>query len=107
MTFYPVLLLRYPFEITEVNGGKVALGVEDGADAYHGIIKLNNDPAAFMFERLKEGITLPELIKACMDRYNEPVEEVGPQVMDFLDKMKEQKLIIADTSRGLKVEQAE
>lgn len=58
-----------------------------------------------MFEKLQEGITLPELIKACMDKYTDStVEEVGPQVIQFLDLLKEKGLLMADTQHGLKVE---
>lgn len=105
MTFYPKLFLRYPFETAEVGGEHVAVAVEEGAEAFHGVIRLENEPAVFMFEKLREGITLPDLIYACMQRYDDSsVEEVGPKVLAFLDSLKEQGLIQADMTQGVKDE---
>lgn len=103
MTLYPVILLRYPFEITEVGDECIAVGIEEGANAFHGIIKLENEPAVFMMKKLQEGITLPQLIAACMEHFEgSKVEEVGPKVMAFLDQLKEQGLLAIDPKRGIK-----
>lgn len=105
MIFYPRLLLNCQFEIVEVGGEVSAVSVGGGQNDYNGVILLKNESTRFMFEKLQEGITLPELIKACMDKYTDsPVEEVGPNVIAFLDKLKEQGLIVMDTQHGLKVE---
>lgn len=93
MIAYPVLSLRYKFEITEIGEETVAVCLEDGADAFHGIIKLQNDSAVFMFRRLKDGITVHDLIAECMDRYSETVEQTGPAVKDFINMMYENNLI--------------
>lgn len=104
MKLFPKLLLKSKFEIVEVGGEVTAVSIDNGVNDYNGVIQLKNEPARFMFEKLQDGITLPELIKACMDKYNDPVEEVGPKVMEFLDKLSEQKLLIVDTQHGIKVE---
>lgn len=93
MTVYPKLSLKYEFEITDVGGETVAVCLEDSADSYHGIIKLQNEPAVFMFGKLKEGIALPALIIKCMEKYSEPVEQAGPAVMEFINRMAENGLI--------------
>ena len=105
MKFFPRLVLRCPFELVEI-GGEVSAVSVGGADAnYSGVILLKNESTRFMFEKLQEGITLPELIKACMDEYTDsPVEEVGPQVLAFLDQLKEQDLLLADPQHGLRFE---
>ena len=105
MKYFPRLLLRSQFEIVEVGDEVTAVSVGgDGID-YNGVILLKNESTRFMFEKLQEGITLPELIKACMDKYTDsPVEEVGPQVLAFLDRLNEQRLLWADTQHGIKVE---
>ena len=104
MIFYPRILLRCKFEITEVADECIAVSIDEGGNAYHGVIKLNNEPARFMFEKLQEGISLPELIKACMDKYQgDTVEEVGPKVIAFLDQLKEQQLLVVDPKHGIKV----
>ena len=105
MKFFPRLVLRCPFELVEIGGEVSAVGVGDADTNYSGVILLKNESTRFMFEKLQEGITLPELIKACMDEYTDsPVEEVGPQVLAFLDQLKEQDLLLADTQHGLRFE---
>lgn len=93
MIVFPKLSLKYEFEITEVGGDTVAVCLEDGAEAFHGIIKLQNDSAVFMFRKLKDGIALPELIDACIEEYSEPVEQVGPVVMEFMNMMSGKNLL--------------
>ena len=105
MKFFPRLLLRCQFEIVEVGDEVTAVSVGGDGNDYNGVILLKNESTRFMFEKLQEGITLPELIKACMDKYTDsPVEEAGPQVLKFLDMLKEQGLLMADTQHGIKVE---
>lgn len=105
MKFFPRLLLRCQFEIVEVGDEVTAVSVgSENGNNYNGVVVLKNESTRFMFEKLQEGITLPELIKACMDKYTDsPVDEVGPQVLAFLDKLKEEKLLVADTTHGIKV----
>ena len=105
MKFYPRLLLRTKFEIVEIDDEVTAVSVGDDGNNYNGVVLLKNESTRFMFEKLQEGITLPELIKVCMDKYTDsPVEEVGPQVITFLDKLREQGLLVADPQHGMKVE---
>ena len=105
MKFFPRLLLRCAFEIVEIGDEVTAVSVGGDEKGYNGVIVLKNESTRFMFEKLQEGITLPELIKACMDKYTDStVEEVGPQVIQFLDALKEKGLLMADTRHGLKVE---
>ena len=99
MIAYPKLSLRFPFEVTEVGGSCVALGVEEGADAYHGIIKLKNESAVFLFRKLQEGTCFPDLIADCMEEFHDPEEEVRPVVTDFLDLMNENGILLVDQSR--------
>ena len=104
MTYYPRLTLRSEFEIVEVADVVTAVSVGDAA-RFSGVILLKNESTRFMFEKVQEGITLPELIMACMEKYGDsPVEEVGPQVIEFLDRLNEQGLLLVDTKHGMKVE---
>ena len=106
MRFYPRLVLRCEFEIVEIGDEVTAVSIGSGENVFNGVIVLKNESTRFMFEKLRKGITLPELIKACMDEYTDsPVEEVGPQVIAFLDMLKEKGLLAADTSTGMTVEE--
>ncbi len=103
MKVYPKLKLRYPFCITNAPDGFVAVGIEDGADSYHGVIKLENEPAVFMFKKLVDGITLPELILACMTEFKSgEINDVGPKVIEFLNALNEQQLLKDDFSYVVK-----
>ena len=104
MRYYPRLLLSSEFEIVEVGDEVTAVSVGDNSP-YSGVIVLKNESTRFMFEKLQEGITLPELIKACMEKYTDsPVEEVGPQVISFLDQLKEKGLLAVDRQHGIKID---
>ena len=96
MKAYPKLSLRYPFEITEVSGSYVALGVEEGADAWHGIIKLKNESAVYLFRKLQEGTCFPDLIQDCMTEFHDSEEGVRPVVTDFLDLMNKNGILLVD-----------
>ena len=105
MKVYPRLLLRCKFEIVEVGGKMTAVSVGGGDYDYNGVIELKNEESVFMFKKLQEGITIPELIKTCMDEYTDsPVDEVGPIVLEFIDKLANQQLLLADTEHGFPVE---
>lgn len=105
MTFFPVITLRTKFEITEVGDECIAVSLAERPDEFHGVVKLDNESAKFMFEKLQKGITLPELIKACMDEYDDtPVEDAGPKVIEFLDSLKAQGLLAVDPKRGIRIE---
>ena len=95
MKFFPRLLLKSQFELVEIGDDVTAVSVGEEQNRYNGVILLKNESTRFMFEKLQEGITLPELIKACMDKYTDStVEEVGPQVIQFLDLLKEKGLLL-------------
>lgn len=99
---FPRLTLRCPFEVVEVGGAVSAVSVSNGQYDYNGVIELKNEPAQFMFKKVQEGISLPELIKVCMEHYASPVEDVGPKVVEFLDSLGKQGLLIADPQHGVR-----
>ncbi len=103
--FYPRLTLRCPFKIIEVESQVTAVSIGTDSYDFNGVVELKNESARFMFEKLQEGITLPELIKTCMDKYTDsPVEDVGPKVIEFLDSLKSKGLIVADMKHGMMTE---
>lgn len=99
-----MLMLRCKFEVVEVAGEVTAVSVGGDGNDFNGVVLLKNESTRFMFEKLQEGITLPDLIKDCLDKYTDStVEEVGPQVLAFLDSLREKGLLLADPKHGLKV----
>lgn len=102
MQIFPIIKLKYPFELLEIDAETIAVAVGDGAEAFRGVIKLDNDPAVFMFRKLQEGVTLPDLILACMKRYDDcDVEQAGPNVLAFLDQLSEKGLLVQSPEGGL------
>lgn len=100
--FFPRMRLRCRFETVQVGDKLMAVGICSDTYSYNGVIELQNDSARFMFEKLQEGISVPELIKACTEKYTDsPVEEVGPKVLAFLDELREQGLLEADSRHGM------
>lgn len=106
MKFYPKLSLRCKFEIVEVGDDVSAVSVGGGKNDYNGVIMLKNESTRFLFEKVCEGITFPELIKACSDKYTESTtEEIRAQVVLFLNKLNEERLLVEDKKQGITVEE--
>ena len=104
-TIYPRLGLRCKFEVVEVGGELTAVSIGGDEAGFNGVVVLKNESTRFLFEKLQEGITLPELIKACLDKYEDStVEEVGPQVISFLDSLQEKGLLTVDPTHGIRFE---
>lgn len=102
MFVFPRLQLRCKFEIVEVGDEVTAVSIGGAESGYNGVVMLKNESTRFMFEKLQDGIILPELIKQCMDKYTDsPVEEVAPQVMSFLDQLREKNLLIVDNEHSV------
>lgn len=105
MLFFPKISLNQTFEIVEIGDEVTAVSVGGDTTNYSGVVVLKNEATRFMFEKVQAGTTLPELIKACMEKYTDStVDEIGPQVMKFLDMLKEQHLLAVDPSKGVKVD---
>lgn len=104
MKIYPKLYLANKFEIVEVGDEVTAVSVGGDLNSYNGVIILKNESTRVMFENLQEGISLPELIKVCMDKYTDStIDEIGPQVIAFLEMLREKNLLVADTEHGVAV----
>lgn len=91
--YYPKIALKYPFELVEIDGETIAVAVEEGADDFHGVIKLQNETAKFMFEKIKEGVTLPDLMFYCIKKYGGTPDEVGPIALEFLETLRKEGIL--------------
>ena len=67
MRVYANLKLKYEFEIVDMAGETVAVPIGEGAEVFHGIIKLKNELAKCIFENLKEEIPLVVLLAKCVE----------------------------------------
>lgn len=86
--------LKYDFIINELADTKVAVAVGEGLTKFNGFLKMN-DVGASIFSKLKNDITIDELIAQMSAEYpDEPAETVDKCVKEFVDKLKGADLII-------------
>lgn len=79
--------LKYTFEMMEIDDQLMAVPVGDGADEFHGILKLNSS-AASIFELLKEDTTEEEIVSKLQESY-ESSDELKTYVHDYIAQLKE------------------
>ncbi len=80
--------LKYTFEMMEIDDQLMAVPVGDGADEFHGILKLNAS-AASIFELLKEEKSEEEIVEALKEEY-EDSKELTSYVHEYLGQLKEE-----------------
>lgn len=85
--------LKYTFEMMEVDEQTMAVPVGDGAEEFHGILKLN-DSAAAILELLKEDTTLEAVTEKLLEQFDSSKEEMEEYVTDYVNQLKEAGLII-------------
>ena len=79
--------LKHTFEMMEIDEQKMAVPVGDGADAFHGILKLNQSAAAIL-ELLKEETTEEEMVQKLKGGYDSSEEEIRTYVHDYVEELK-------------------
>lgn len=79
--------LKYTFEIMELDDQKMAVPVGDGADEFHGILKLNTSAAA-IFELLKEDTTEDAVIAKLLETYDIEEDELKTYVHEYIEELK-------------------
>ena len=86
--------LRCEFTIMDMGDGFAAVPVEESADRFHGIIKLNA-VSADIFEQLKEETT-PEKVHAYLKKkYPDSTDdEIGQNLVAFLNHLFREGLLI-------------
>ncbi len=81
--------LKYQFETMELDDSVVAVPVGEGANYFHGVVKLNGT-AALLMDLLKEERTEEELIEILENEYEVSREiiaaDVHKCVSDFMEK---------------------
>lgn len=79
--------LKHTFEMMEIDEQKMAVPVGDGADAFHGILKLNQSAAAIL-ELLKEETTEEEMVQKLKEDYDSSEEEIRTYVREYVEELK-------------------
>lgn len=79
--------LKHTFEMMEIDEQQMAVPVGDGADAFHGILKLNQSAAAIL-NLLKEDTTEEEIVGKLKETYDSSEEEIRTYVHDYVEELK-------------------
>lgn len=77
--------------LRNVAGSFVVVPIGEAATEFNGMMNLN-DTGAFLFEKLIDGISREDLIKALTDEYDVDVETASKDVDSFIEKVEEQNL---------------
>lgn len=80
--------LKYTFEMMELDDQQMAVPVGEGADEFHGILKLNGS-AAEILKLLKEDTTEEAVTAALLEKYDAQEEELRKYVHDYINELKE------------------
>ncbi|MBR6509958.1 MAG: PqqD family protein [Clostridia bacterium] len=85
--------LKYDFIVNEVADQFVAVAVGDALSEFNGFVKMN-DVGASIFDKLKNDISMEDLIALMAKEYpDETVETITDCVTGFIDGLKEKDLI--------------
>lgn len=90
--------LKYKFIVSSVSGQPVAVAVGQDNERFSGMIKLNAGSEA-IFQILSEGdVSLDALLSRFASRFDIAVETARPAVLRFLDELRENGLLEADST---------
>ncbi len=85
--------LKFEFVVNDIADQKVAVAVGEGLEEFNGFLKMN-DTGASILEKLKNDITMDELISAMAKEYPEETNEtVTDCVKEFVGKLTDAGLI--------------
>lgn len=77
---------KYKFEIMELDDSLVAVPVGDGAELFHGVLKVNETAVAIL-KLLTEDITEEAIVESLLKEYIGDRKQVADYVHDFVGEM--------------------
>jgi len=87
------LKLKFDIEIMEMDDQSIAVPVGDGAEAFHGVLKVN-ESAAFILNCLKEDTTEEAIVDAILKEYAGEREEIAGFVKNYIATLQENNLLV-------------
>ena len=78
--------IRDGFILREVGGQPVVVAVGAASNYFNGMVRLNAT-SKFLFEKLQDGITEDELVKAVVEKYEVDEETARKDVQDFIETL--------------------
>ncbi len=85
--------LKYQFMIQKVGDHYMAVDVSGDKSDFKGIIKLN-ETGKFIFECLKEDVSVDDLITKVMNEFNGNKEEVESGVREYCQTLQDKGLLL-------------
>jgi len=88
------LRLKFQFEKMKLEGKTVAVPVGENVDEFRGVVKLN-ETSAFIFDLLKEEISMDEIVEALEKEYDAPRSIIAADVKKCLEEFEERGLLVS------------
>lgn len=83
---------KYSFEIMDLDDGLVAVPVGEGAEQFHGVLKVNETAAAIL-KLLDKDITEGAIVEALLQEFEGKKEEVAGYVHEYIEKLASEGLV--------------
>jgi len=84
--------LKFDVEIMEMDDASVAVPVGDGAEAFHGVLKLN-ESGAFILRLLQNETTEEAIVDAILKEYSGDREQITKYVHDYVGTLQQAGLL--------------
>ena len=83
---------KFSFEVMDLEDGLVAVPVGNGAETFHGVLKVNETAVAIL-KLLDHDTSLDEIVDALMKEYNGEKETILLYVKQFVQEMVEEGIV--------------
>ena len=83
---------KYFFEIMELEDGMVAVPVGEGANQFHGVLKLN-ETALEILKLLEQETTERNIVDTLMKEYAGEKEDISGYVHEYIEKLKTEGVV--------------
>ncbi len=77
---------KYSFEIMDLDDGLVAVPIGDGADQFHGVLKVN-ETAVSILKLLEQDTSEEKIVDALMQEYSGDKAQITNYVHAFVKKL--------------------
>ena len=77
---------KYCFEIMDLDDELVAVPIGEGADAFHGVLKVNETAAAIL-KIMEQDTTEERIVDSLMQEYDGEKTQIGVYVHEFIKDM--------------------
>ena len=84
--------IKNDFIVKEISGSTVVIPVGNRVADFNGMLKLN-ETGVFLFNLLKNDITIDVLVQNLVDEYEVTKEKANEDVITFVNKLKEADII--------------